>query len=91
MQLFVCLYEVCVDFIVTCSLRLKNFLKILIIMQITGLAMAPSGLMATSCVDGCVRVWTLRSKELALQFEVKDQVRGILGNNSIFVYLVTRV
>ena len=42
--------------------------------QVTGLSMAPEGLMATSSTDGSVRVWVLRNKEQALQFQVKDQV-----------------
>ncbi|KAK7112108.1 WD repeat-containing protein 90-like isoform X2 [Littorina saxatilis] len=41
---------------------------------VTGISMAPAGLMATSCEDGSVRVWVLRNKEQALQFQVKDQV-----------------
>ena len=42
--------------------------------QVTGLSMAPEGVMATSSTDGSVRVWVLRNKEQALQFQVKDQV-----------------
>ncbi|KAL8597433.1 hypothetical protein ACOMHN_050931 [Nucella lapillus] len=41
--------------------------------QVTGISMAPGGLMATSSTDGSVRVWVLRNKEQALQFQVKGQ------------------
>lgn len=55
--------------------RISIYLKNCVCLQINGAAFTPNNMMVTGGDDGSVRVWSLKNKEQALQFQVIDQVR----------------